>query len=124
MIPDLDALPFPAHDLFKIDRYTNLQPLTDGLDPQCAQLHDPDQSRLSVQMHLLLQARHRRHVARALGRKCRLPSGSGWCNGLGATEIGVTDDIWNLKLPRAKELCRRLIEEGLEPPSPGSRCMA
>jgi radical SAM superfamily enzyme YgiQ (UPF0313 family) len=34
-------------------------------------------------------------------------------NGLGATEIGVTDDIWNLKLPRAKELCRRLIEEGL-----------
>ncbi len=25
-------------------------------------------------------------------------------NGLGATEIGVTDDIWNLKLPRAKEL--------------------
>ncbi|MEZ4837496.1 MAG: cobalamin-dependent protein, partial [Caldilineaceae bacterium] len=31
MIPDLDALPFPAHDLFKIDRYTNLQPLTDGL---------------------------------------------------------------------------------------------
>ncbi len=24
MIPDLDALPFPAHDLFKIDRYTNL----------------------------------------------------------------------------------------------------
>jgi anaerobic magnesium-protoporphyrin IX monomethyl ester cyclase len=33
MIPDLDALPFPAHDLFKIDRYTNLQPLTDGLDP-------------------------------------------------------------------------------------------
>jgi anaerobic magnesium-protoporphyrin IX monomethyl ester cyclase len=34
-------------------------------------------------------------------------------NGLGATEIGVTDDIWNLKLPRAKELCRRLIAEGL-----------
>jgi anaerobic magnesium-protoporphyrin IX monomethyl ester cyclase len=33
MIPDLDALPFPAHDLFKIDRYTNLQPLTDGWDP-------------------------------------------------------------------------------------------
>jgi radical SAM superfamily enzyme YgiQ (UPF0313 family) len=34
-------------------------------------------------------------------------------NGLGATEIGMTDDIWNLKLPRAKELCRRLVEEGL-----------
>ncbi|MDQ3247669.1 MAG: radical SAM protein, partial [Chloroflexota bacterium] len=34
-------------------------------------------------------------------------------NGLGATEIGMTDDIWNLKLPRAKELCRRLVQEGL-----------
>ena len=33
MIEDLDSLPFPAHDLFKIDQYTNLQPLTDGLDP-------------------------------------------------------------------------------------------
>ena len=25
----------------------------------------------------------------------------------------MTDDIWNLKLPRAKELCRRLVAEGL-----------
>jgi anaerobic magnesium-protoporphyrin IX monomethyl ester cyclase len=32
MIENLDSLPFPAHDLFKIDKYTNLQPLTDGLD--------------------------------------------------------------------------------------------
>ena len=31
---DIDAIPWPAYDLFKIDRYTNLQPLTDGLDPQ------------------------------------------------------------------------------------------
>jgi radical SAM superfamily enzyme YgiQ (UPF0313 family) len=30
-----------------------------------------------------------------------------------ATEIGVTDDIWNLDLKRAKELCRALISEGL-----------
>jgi radical SAM superfamily enzyme YgiQ (UPF0313 family) len=29
---DIDAIPFPAHDLFKIERYTNLNPLTDGLD--------------------------------------------------------------------------------------------
>ncbi|MGE5138392.1 MAG: B12-binding domain-containing radical SAM protein, partial [Rudaea sp.] len=29
---DLDAIPFPAYHLFKIERYTNLQPLTDGLD--------------------------------------------------------------------------------------------
>jgi anaerobic magnesium-protoporphyrin IX monomethyl ester cyclase len=30
-----------------------------------------------------------------------------------ATEIGVTDDIWNLDLKRAKGLCRALIAEGL-----------
>ncbi|MCB0214512.1 MAG: cobalamin-dependent protein, partial [Anaerolineae bacterium] len=29
---DIDALPFPAFDMFKIDRYTNLNPLTEGLD--------------------------------------------------------------------------------------------
>jgi radical SAM superfamily enzyme YgiQ (UPF0313 family) len=31
---DLDSLPFPAHHLYRIERYTNLQPLTDGLDPE------------------------------------------------------------------------------------------
>ena len=112
MIEDLDSLPFPAHDLFKIDRYTNLQPLTDGLD------------------------RHARSftilTSRGCPYKCTFCSkpvtGDTWrgrsvenvvaewrwlVKDLGATEIGVTDDIWNLKMPRAKELCRRLVEEGL-----------
>ena len=112
MIPDLDALPFPAHDLFKIDRYTNLQPLTDGLDP-------------NARSFTIL-------TSRGCPYKCTFCSkpvtGDTWrarsvesvvqewkwlVQGLGATEIGVTDDIWNLKLPRAKELCRRLVEEGL-----------
>ena len=78
MIPDLDALPFPAHDLFKIDRYTNLQPLTDGLDRARAQLYDSDQPRLPVQVHLLLQAGHRRHLAGALGGERGRTNGSGW----------------------------------------------
>ena len=30
-----------------------------------------------------------------------------------ATEIGVTDDVWNLDLKRAKEMCRLLIKENL-----------
>lgn len=113
MIPDLDALPFPAHDLFKIDRYTNLQPLTDGLDP-------------NARSFTIL-------TSRGCPYKCTFCSkpvtGDTWrarsvesvvqewkwlVDGLGATEIGVTDDIWNLKLPRAKELCRRLVEEGLD----------
>ena len=32
--PTWIAIPYPAHDLYKISRYTNLQPLTDGLDKQ------------------------------------------------------------------------------------------
>ena len=112
MIPELDALPFPAHDLFKIDRYTNLQPLTDGLDR-------------NARSFTIL-------TSRGCPYKCTFCSkpvtGDTWrarsvedvvqewkwlVKGLGATEIGLTDDIWNLKLPRAKELCKRLIEEGL-----------
>lgn len=110
--PNLDALPFPAHDLFKIDRYTNLQPLTDGLDPH-------------ARSFTII-------TSRGCPYKCNFCSkpvtGDTWfarsvenvveewrwlVKGLRATEIGVTDDIWNLKIDRARELCRRLIEEGL-----------
>jgi anaerobic magnesium-protoporphyrin IX monomethyl ester cyclase len=112
MIENLDSLPFPAHDLFKIDKYTNLQPLTDGLD------------------------RHARSftilTSRGCPYKCTFCSkpvtGDTWrgrsvdnvvaewrwlVRDLRASEIGVTDDIWNLKMDRAKELMRRLIAEGL-----------
>jgi len=112
MIEDLDALPFPAHDLFKIDQYTNLQPLTDGLDPH-------------ARSFTIL-------TSRGCPYKCSFCSkpvtGNTWrgrsvenvikewrwlVQDLRATEIGVTDDIWNLKLPRAKNLCRALVAENL-----------
>lgn len=108
----LDRFPFPAHDLFKIDRYTNLQPLTDGLDPH---------ARSFIMM-----------TSRGCPYKCNFCSkpvtGDTWrkrsvenvlaewrwlVQDMKATEIGVTDDIWNMDLTRAKELCRRIIEEGL-----------
>jgi len=109
---DLDALPFPAYQLFKIDRYTNLQPLTDGLDPH-------------ARSYTIL-------TSRGCPYKCTYCSkpitGDTWrarsvenvirewkmlVHDLGATEIGVTDDIWNLNLKRAKELCQALIDNGL-----------
>lgn len=109
---NLDSIPMPAHHLFKIERYTNLQPLTDGLDAH-------------ARAYTIV-------TSRGCPYKCSYCSkpvtGDTWrgrsvenviaewkmlVNDLHATEIGITDDIWNLKLPRAKELCRALIREKL-----------
>ncbi len=112
MIPDLDALPFPAHDLFKIDRYTNLQPLTDGLDPN-ARSFTILTSRGCPYKCTFCSKPVTGDTWRARSVESVIAEWKWLVNGLGATEIGVTDDIWNLKLPRAKEICRRLVEEGL-----------
>jgi anaerobic magnesium-protoporphyrin IX monomethyl ester cyclase len=109
---DIDAIPFPAHHLFKIDRYTNLNPLTDGLN-------------MNARAYTIV-------TSRGCPYKCTYCSkpitGDTWrsrsvdnviaewewlVKDLGATEIGVTDDIWNLDRTRAKELCRGLIKANL-----------
>jgi len=109
---DLDAIPFPAHHLYKIERYTNLNPLTDGLDP-------------NARAYTVV-------TSRGCPYKCTYCSkpitGDTWrgrsvdnviaewrwlVEDLGATEIGITDDIWNLDRKRAKDLCRALIDHRL-----------
>ncbi len=112
LVEDLDSIPFPAHDLYKIEKYTNLQPLTDGLDKH-------------ARSYTIITSRgcpyHCTYCSKPItgdtwrGRSVdNIIEEWRWLvKGLGATEIGVTDDIWNLKRDRAKELCRRLIEEGL-----------
>jgi anaerobic magnesium-protoporphyrin IX monomethyl ester cyclase len=109
---DLDAIPFPAHHLYKIERYTNLNPLTDGLDP-------------NARAYTIV-------TSRGCPYKCTYCSkpitGDTWrgrrvenviaewrwlVEDLGATEIGITDDIWNLDRERAKALCRALIDNKL-----------
>jgi radical SAM superfamily enzyme YgiQ (UPF0313 family) len=109
---DIDAIPFPAFQLFKVDRYTNLNPLTDGLD-------------MNARAFTIV-------TSRGCPYKCTYCSkpitGDTWrgrsvenviaewnwlVKDLGATEIGITDDIWNLDKDRAKELCRALIKAKL-----------
>jgi radical SAM superfamily enzyme YgiQ (UPF0313 family) len=106
---DIDAIPFPAFDMFKIDRYTNLNPLTEGLD-------------MNARAYTIV-------TSRGCPYKCTYCSkpitGDTWrarsvdnviaewewlVKDLGATEIGITDDIWNLDKTRAKALCRALIK--------------
>ncbi len=109
---DLDNIPLPAYQLFKIERYTNLNPLTDGLDPH-------------ARAYTIV-------TSRGCPYKCTYCSkpitGDTWrprsvenvvkewrmlVRDFHATEIGLTDDIWNLNLNRAKDLCRALIAEKL-----------
>ncbi len=112
LVPNLDDIPYPAHDLYKITRYTNLQPLTDGLDKH-ARAYTIMTSRgcpykcTYCSKPITGDTWRPRSVENVIGEWRWL------VRDLKATEIGLTDDIWNLKLDRAKELCRRIIAEGL-----------
>jgi len=112
LVPNLDEIPYPAHDLYKIRRYTNLNPLTDGLDKN-ARAYTIMTSRgcpykcTYCSKPITGDTWRPRSVENVIGEWRWL------VRDLKATEIGLTDDIWNLKLDRAKELCRRLIAEGL-----------
>ena len=109
---NLDALPFPAHHLFRIDRYTNLQPLTDGLDPR-ARAYTIVTSRGCPYKCTYCSKPITGNTWRARSVKNVLKEWKMLVEDFRATEVGITDDIWNLDLKRAKELCRGLIEMGL-----------
>ena len=109
---DLDSIPMPAYHLFKIDRYTNLQPLTDGLDPH-ARSYTIVTSRGCPYKCTYCSKPITGDTWRARSVENVIREWSMLVNDLHATEIGVTDDIWNLNLKRAKELCQALIDNGL-----------
>jgi radical SAM superfamily enzyme YgiQ (UPF0313 family) len=109
---DIEGIPWPAYHLFKIDRYTNLQPLTDGFDAH-ARSYTLVTSRGCPYQCIYCSKPITGNTWRA-----RSPEGvvAEWrylVQEMGATEIGITDDVWNLDLDRAKEICRLLIAEGL-----------
>jgi anaerobic magnesium-protoporphyrin IX monomethyl ester cyclase len=109
---NLDAIPFPAYHLFKIDRYTNLQPLTDGLDRH-ARTYTVVTSRGCPYQCTYCSKPITGNTWRARSVDNVLAEWKMLVQDLRAKEIGVTDDIWNLDLKRAKELCRGLIDQGL-----------
>jgi anaerobic magnesium-protoporphyrin IX monomethyl ester cyclase len=105
---DLDAIPFPAHGLFKIGRYTNLNPLTDGLDPN-ARAYTIVTSRGCPYKCTYCSKPITGHTWRARSVENVIAEWRWLVEDLRATEIGVTDDVWNLDRGRAKALCRALI---------------
>ncbi|MBI5301449.1 MAG: radical SAM protein [Chloroflexi bacterium] len=109
---DLDSIPTPAYHLFKIERYTNLNPLTDGLDPN-ARAYTIVTSRGCPYKCTYCSKPITGDTWRARSVENVMREWRMLVKDLRATEIGVTDDIWNLDLKRAKELCRAIIAEGL-----------
>ena len=112
MRTDLDGLPFPAHHLFHVERYSNLQPLTDG------QQKNPRAFTIMTSRGCPYACIY---CSKAIEGKVWRPRSvasvvAEWrwlTEDMRATEIGVADDVFNIRLDRAKDICRALIAEGL-----------
>ncbi len=109
---DLDRLPFPAHHLYKIERYTNLQPRTDGLDPH-ARAYTIVTSRGCPYQCIYCSKAVTGNTWRPRSPENVIDEWRRLVVDLRATEIGVTDDVMTLDIKRAKRICQLLIDEGL-----------
>jgi anaerobic magnesium-protoporphyrin IX monomethyl ester cyclase len=109
---DVENIPWPAYHLFKIEHYTNLQPLTDGLDPH-ARAYTLLTSRGCPYQCIYCSKPITGNTWRARPPQDVVAEWRYLVREMGATEIGITDDVWNMNLDRAKEICLNLIAGGL-----------
>lgn len=109
---NLDQLPFPAHHLYKIEGYTNLQPRTDGLDPH-ARSYTIVTSRGCPYQCIYCSKAVTGNTWRPRSPENVVEEWRKLVLEMRATEIGVTDDVMTLDLPRAKRICQLLLDEGL-----------
>lgn len=109
VIEDVDSIPFPAYHLFRMERYSNLQPTLDDIDgpsyPMLSSRGCPYRCNYCSQI-----------LPR--GWRARSPENvlSEWrwlVDELGAAEIGVLDDSFNIDRQRALAICDLIIAEGL-----------
>ncbi|MFQ6000780.1 MAG: B12-binding domain-containing radical SAM protein [Anaerolineae bacterium] len=108
-LADIDSLPFPAHHLFKMERYTNLQPTLDTVKGK------------SFSILTSRGCPYRcTYCSQILPRVWRMRSPENvvaewrWLvKDLGAKEIGVLDDSFNIDRKRVLAICDLLISEGL-----------
>ncbi len=110
-IADLDSLPWPAYHLFKMDRYTNLQPATDHVDGAksfsiLTSRGCPYRCTFCSQSIMPIKWRSR-------GPESVLAEWRHLVEDLGAEEIGVLDDSANIRMKRLEEIANLLIENNL-----------
>jgi radical SAM superfamily enzyme YgiQ (UPF0313 family) len=107
---DLDEMPFPAWHLFQLDRYTNLQPTVDQVEGRSMPILT---SRgCPYRCTYCSQIGPRRWRARSV--ESVVAEWRWLVREQGAAEIGVLDDSFNIDRQRVLEICRRLVEEGLD----------
>jgi anaerobic magnesium-protoporphyrin IX monomethyl ester cyclase len=108
-VAELDEMPFPAWHLFKLDRYTNLQPTVDHVEgPSLPILTSRG---CPYRCSYCSQIGPRRWRARSV--QSVVAEWRWLVREQGAAEIGVLDDSFNIDRQRVLDICRRLVEEEL-----------
>lgn len=109
VIEDLDSLPLPAYHLFKMDRYTNLQPTVDHVGgPSYPILTSRGCPYRCTYCSQIGPRRWRMRSPESVVAEWR------WLvRDLGAAEIGVLDDSFNINRRRVLDICDLLIKEEL-----------
>ncbi len=108
-VDDPNGLPLPAYHFFKVERYTNLQPTVD-------QVEGPSYPILTSR-GCPYRCTYCSQISPRIWRD-RSPQNvvEEWrwlVHDLGAAEIGILDDSFNIDRARALEICDLLIAEGL-----------
>jgi anaerobic magnesium-protoporphyrin IX monomethyl ester cyclase len=110
-ILNLDSLPFPAYHLFKQEGYTSLQPVIDAGNTSvksfaiCTSRGCPYRCTYCSQSTFPEKWRAR-SVESVVAEFKNLYA-------MGATEIGVVDDSFNIDRKRVAAICDALVDEGL-----------
>ncbi|MCL5257386.1 MAG: radical SAM protein [Chloroflexi bacterium] len=109
-ILDVDSLPYPAYELFKMERYTNLQPHVDEHKGKSFSLLTARGCpyRCSYCPHVFPRRWRGRSPESVIGEWKHL------VEDLGAREIGILDDSFNVNRQRVADICHLLIKEKLD----------
>lgn len=113
LVENLDSLPFPAYELFKVDHYSVTQPLKDPGRKGARAFYLMTSRGCPYNCVFCFKGIYQR-IWRSHSPEYVISEWRYLVEKLKATEIGVQDDVFNLNKPRALKICRMLKQEGLD----------